>query len=354
MVAIISRGSMGLGGSTAGRAVALSQRRWFVAHFTGATVGADPIAVWRAIDNFHRNTNRWAVIGYNFGVARDGRILEGVGLNVRGIHSPPRNTDGFGVCFLVSPGEQMPQAMRNSGRALYDWLNRQTGRTLGRAGHRTHHPTECPGGIVYSWVNAGMPATGGAAPPPAPPPAPGGVPAFPGRILMQPPIMRGEDVRTWQNRVRARPDLPDIAADGAYGPISEGACRQVQQIARLAVDGRVGPNTWPATWTTGAGAVGGGGLEDAMTAVAWWPPGQAERETHRVFRRNDGAIMYSRDGGAWSQPMASARARGGVSIACSPNGWRIISYINTGGRACELRSAPGGRPWTWHDIGGPA
>jgi hypothetical protein len=242
MVAIISRAQWGAGGSTAGRGVALSQRRWFVGHWPGSSaVGADSFAVVRGIDRQHRVTQGWAVIGYNYLIDRQGRIFEGAGLMVRGVHSPPRNTDGFGVCFLVSIGEPLPQAMRNSGRALYDWLNRQTGRTLGRAGHSTHHPTSCPGPAVLSWINAGLPSTGGT----PPPPPPGGVPAFPGRILMQPPIMRGEDVRTWQARARLRWSL---TADGAYGPLSEGVCRDVQRAAGLAVDGRVGPNTWPATW----------------------------------------------------------------------------------------------------------
>jgi hypothetical protein len=62
--------------------------------------------------------------------------------------------------------------------------------------------------------------------------------------------MSGEDVRTWQGRARLRWSL---TVDGAYGPISEGVCRDVQRAAGLAVDGRVGPNTWPATWQVTVG-----------------------------------------------------------------------------------------------------
>jgi hypothetical protein len=217
MVQIVSRASWGAGGSTAGRGVALSQRRWFVGHWPGGAVGADARQVVRNIDAFHRNTQRWAIIGYNYLIARDGTIFEGAGLNIRGIHSPPRNVDGFGVCFLIAPGEALPEPMRRSGRALYDWLNRQAGRTLGRAGHSTHFATACPGPAVMAWINAGLPATGGQVPPP-PPPNPGGAPPWPGRILRQPPIMRGDDVRTWQTRLRARGG--SLAADGAYGPIT--------------------------------------------------------------------------------------------------------------------------------------
>jgi N-acetyl-anhydromuramyl-L-alanine amidase AmpD len=72
------------------------------------------------------------------------------------------------------------------------------------------------------------------------------VPAFPGRLLTQPPIMRGDDVRTWQAQMSKRGHGLDV--DGAYGPGSEQACRAFQQEQHLAVDGVVGPNTWHATF----------------------------------------------------------------------------------------------------------
>ena len=262
MVAIVTRAQWGAAFAIpGGRHVAPSARRWFVVHWPGSAVGADERAVVRSIERFHRQNMGWqAAPGYNFLVGRSGTIYEGCGRDVRGIHSPPRNTDGFGVCVLVAPGETPPQAALNATRALYNWLNQVTGRTLGMTWHGQHHPTACAGPALNAWVQRGMPAN---APAPPPPPGPGGAPAFPGRVLRQPPIMRGEDVRTWQARVRQR-GWNNVVVDGAYGPISEAACRQVQQIARLSVDGRVGPNTWPATWRDnagppGAGAGGGGG-----------------------------------------------------------------------------------------------
>ena len=240
-----------------GRHVAPSARRWFVVHWPGSAVAGDPFAVWRAIERAHRQGQGWAAApGYNFGITRDGRILEGCGRDVRGIHSPPRNADGFGVCVLIAVGETPPQAALNATRALYSWLNSVAGRTLGMASHSTHWATQCAGPALNDWVRRGMPATGGAPAPPAPPPSQGGgppgTPAFPGRILRQPPVMRGDDVRVWQRRVNAR-GWRNVAVDGAYGPISEGAARQVQQIGRVSVDGRVGPVTWPVTWRDNQG-----------------------------------------------------------------------------------------------------
>lgn len=102
-----------------------------------------------------------------------------------------------------------------------------------------------------AWTNAGlMPGWTYGAPPVAP--LPGGkthaAPAWPGRYLTQPPIMSGDDVRTWQTQLRAIG--VDLKADGDYGPASEQACRDLQAKRQLKVDGIVGPATWAAAWTT--------------------------------------------------------------------------------------------------------
>jgi peptidoglycan hydrolase-like protein with peptidoglycan-binding domain len=61
-------------------------------------------------------------------------------------------------------------------------------------------------------------------------------------LLRQPPIMRGDDVRRWQQRMRTRGW--SITVDGAYGPQSERVCREFQRRFGLQVDGIVGPITW--------------------------------------------------------------------------------------------------------------
>ena len=83
------------------------------------------------------------------------------------------------------------------------------------------------------------------APPSAPP-----VPAYPGRVLtyaLGRPMMRGTDVRTWQARMAARGWR--IAVDGIYGPQSAAIATQFQREKHLLVDGKVGPQTWTASWT---------------------------------------------------------------------------------------------------------
>lgn len=81
---------------------------------------------------------------------------------------------------------------------------------------------------------------------PAPSTGAAKAPPFPGRTLTQPPIMRGEDVRTWQRRMQVRGWV--ISADGEYGPQSEDVCRRFQRDKGLQVDGEVGPITWRVSW----------------------------------------------------------------------------------------------------------
>lgn len=78
----------------------------------------------------------------------------------------------------------------------------------------------------------------------APPPR---IPPFPGRVLTQPPVMSGQDVRTWQTQMAARGWK--LTVDGSYGPASEQVCKEFQTEKRLTVDGKVGPVTWSAAWT---------------------------------------------------------------------------------------------------------
>jgi hypothetical protein len=75
-------------------------------------------------------------------------------------------------------------------------------------------------------------------------------PAFPGRLLrftQGKPMMQGQDVRTWQTRMRQRGW--NLTVDGVYGPGSMKAASAFQREKRLPVDGIVGPQTWAATWT---------------------------------------------------------------------------------------------------------
>jgi hypothetical protein len=130
----------------------------------------------RDIERLHRDTaraNGWQIVApfYNYLVGSAG-VYEGCGLMVRGIHSPPRNVDGFGVCFLQSSDAAgnnrgpLTAEMGRNGRALYEWLSDRCGRRLTMSWHGQHFATACPGPDIRQWVQQGMPAAPGPTQPP--------------------------------------------------------------------------------------------------------------------------------------------------------------------------------------------
>jgi len=78
-------------------------------------------------------------------------------------------------------------------------------------------------------------------------PEPIKVPPWPERLITQPPVMKGTDVRTWQTQMKARGW--NIAVDGVYGPDSERVLRAFQAEKGMVVDGVLGPVSWRAAWT---------------------------------------------------------------------------------------------------------
>lgn len=87
--------------------------------------------------------------------------------------------------------------------------------------------------------------------PPAPPPP--SHPAWPGRLIRyrtgwnRSKRYRGNDVRTWQQRMRDRGWR--ISVDGDFGPESDRILRKFQAEKGLKVDGILGPRSWAAAWT---------------------------------------------------------------------------------------------------------
>jgi peptidoglycan hydrolase-like protein with peptidoglycan-binding domain len=140
--------------------VALSSRIEFFVHYDGAHhITATGYAIPRAIDAQHHRQG-WAGIGYNFVVSQAGEIFEGRGWDRQGAHCPGHNISGLAVQIAVGGDQQPTEAALAACRWLYDEACRRTGRTLAQKGHRDGIATQCPGGILYAWVQAGMPATG--------------------------------------------------------------------------------------------------------------------------------------------------------------------------------------------------
>jgi len=164
MVAVVTRAQWGaVTRIPGGRGVAPSARRFFVAHWPVMT-SRDERQWCRDIERIHA-TQGWAVApGYNFIVGQSGSVYEGCGRDVRGIHSPPRNVDGWGVCILQpSTPQGLPTApvsaeARTAARALYEELCQVANRRLAQSWHGQDWATACPGPDLTRWVRDGMPA----------------------------------------------------------------------------------------------------------------------------------------------------------------------------------------------------
>lgn len=156
--------------------VALSQRTEFFVHYEGGQhTTSTGVAAPRAIHAYHRGQG-WAGIGYSYVITQDGTIYEGRGLDYQGAHCPDHNISGFGVQLHIGGDQQPTDAALAACVDLYDHLCRLTGRTLAKRGHRDGFATECPGPVLYPWVQAGMPRPNSA---PTPPPKEPAVPTSP-------------------------------------------------------------------------------------------------------------------------------------------------------------------------------
>lgn len=205
-------------------------------------------AYWRSTRKFHMGPSRgWADIGYSFAVCPHGYVLEGRGLNKQQAAQPGGNSTWYSVTFMSGPTEHPTAAQLTAFRELRSWL-RGKGVRAAIKPHSAFISTSCCGNILRSLISNGTLAAGTPSPPrPTPPSSGAKAPRFPGRLITQPPVMHGSDVKTWQTQMRKRGW--SITADGAYGPASEAVCRRFQDDRRLGVDGVVGPKTWAAAWS---------------------------------------------------------------------------------------------------------
>ncbi len=173
------------------------------------------------------------------------KVFEGRGLN----HLPAANGAGLnsghyavlglvGSSGLIKPTDDILHGILDA----IEYLRDKGGAGKEIKGHRDGYATSCPGEPLYAWIKQGAPRPGSGGPVGPPEPHP----SFPGRVLKYPPVMSGEDVRTWQAQMDKRGW--DIDVDGLYGPGSRDVCRTFQQEKDLPVTGTVDRATWNATW----------------------------------------------------------------------------------------------------------
>ncbi len=225
----------------------LRSTRGVKVHYTGGRV--DPaivndharcVTLVRQIQNSHMDGNGWMDIGYSLVACPHRKVFVGRGANrVPAANGPGLNSGHYAVLGLVGSSglTQPPDDMLHGILDAIEYLRENGGAGREIKGHRDGYATECPGEPLYSWVRRGAPRPGSGEPAPDPDETP-----WPGRLLRYPPIMRGDDVRTWQERLR---ELGyDVDVDGAYGPQTRDATREFQRDQGIDVDGVVGRESW--------------------------------------------------------------------------------------------------------------
>lgn len=95
---------------------------------------------------FHRNTNGWAGIGYNWFVDKQGRVFEGRGYN-QGAHAVEVNRHSYGIALQGNFENERPTSEQwEATLKLTRKLMRETGVQAHRVvGHRDVGSTSCPG-----------------------------------------------------------------------------------------------------------------------------------------------------------------------------------------------------------------
>lgn len=99
------------------------------------------------IRNYHVNTRGWRDIGYNFVVERDGKVVTGRSLSIKGAHCIEHNHDGIGICMIGNMNNHAPTAAQyNAMIDLTAKLCKQYNIPVKNVlGHREASPTACPG-----------------------------------------------------------------------------------------------------------------------------------------------------------------------------------------------------------------
>lgn len=97
------------------------------------------------IHNYHKNSNGWAGIGYQYYVRKDGSIYKGRDEKYAGAHCPSKNSTSIGICAEGDFNqEQMSEVQKNAIIELIaDIKTRYNIKEIG--GHKDYIATSCPG-----------------------------------------------------------------------------------------------------------------------------------------------------------------------------------------------------------------
>lgn len=130
-------------------------------HWEGPHMGTFPHSQCagkvRTIRRFHQGTRGWAEIAYSAIVCPHGYVFECRGLHTEtaanGTSSIGGNSHWYAVCYMSGQGDPFTDAAKAAYHEAVDWLRTEGGAGLKVNGHRDHHPTACPGDVIYKWLH---------------------------------------------------------------------------------------------------------------------------------------------------------------------------------------------------------
>ena len=201
-------------------------------------------------------------VSAHFWVGKNGTIEQYVDTSKVSWHGRDLNSNWVGVETEGCPGgrdEDLTEAQVNALARLYaegarrhGWANQLASSNGGRGFgyHRMAVNTACPCDRRLNKRSEILKrAFGGTATTPPKPPSSGGgsAPALRVDYFGRSHNSGCPDVRVWQQKMRDRGW--SISVDQQFGPASEDVCKKFQREKGLAVDGKVGPNTWAQTWS---------------------------------------------------------------------------------------------------------
>lgn len=112
-----------------------------ILHHTGVSA----LQSVEVIHNYHKNTNKWAGIGYHFYVRKDGSIYRGRPEEMIGAHAYGANSDSIGICAEGNfNNETMSEEQKNAMKELVIYLKEKYNITKVQ-NHSDTISTSCPG-----------------------------------------------------------------------------------------------------------------------------------------------------------------------------------------------------------------
>lgn len=107
-----------------------------------------------SIAKYHRDQRGWADIGYHYLIGRDGLIYEGRSEKLQGAHVSRNNENNLGISVIGDFVNKLPNPLQlNSLQNLLKYkLNENHLGIQDLYGHRDLKPTQCPGEMLYGWL----------------------------------------------------------------------------------------------------------------------------------------------------------------------------------------------------------